>query len=548
MIYMRFSIILSRMGIIAAITTALLVPCVQADDVNWALKDHYTIKKGDKAFMYAVESAEWGIEAEILGPLISNAGFSITLGDGTCLDSSAFSLVRDRRERFTNKWGTGTYLFSDLAAENGLNLIYKVAIYKKRPFITIHVEVVNRGEKPVSISEIACIPQRGKVFDTDLTDVMMTTCSVSNRGGFAIIDEVGSTQYVNFDNKAEKTTLALGSLTSGTVRSGIDLKNHRKSRNANIFSLFNPPLLLKQGKSVTANPVWVSYTAPGPQKAFEAYKWSIRKTVPLNPVTAPPKCWISVDDAASAQELYEAARAWKTGNIRHLLVPGSWQNPKPLFPKNMATVVKQMRKEGMTLGITFDPFIAGQSGKEPFLLTSDDGRTWINLTNPKGRAMAGDLIREIIKWQYQFIAIKRSTIPDDVLKQFGLTRAKADDLAFNLVREVALGIAVFPNASLNTKVEMPEWKQKVYQLKNSSLPPGPICLHIDGMSELDANITAVLSDYTGPVELLGVPKPKLCKQIARLFDQNQAPGKFRRGVSPGKPRRPPRKSSARKAL
>jgi hypothetical protein len=193
----------------------------------------------------------------------------------------------------------------------------------------------------------------------------------------------------------------------------------------------------------------------------------------------------------------------------------------PAYPKDMRKTAKQIRDLGMVPGLTVDPLPTSGGSKE-WTGTSGDGTTWVNLSHAEGRKHAVERMQKVVGWEFEFFVVQPSAIPDEVLKQFNMTRAQADGLALEVMVEAAGGKPALPSASCTLKAEWEPWLEAAAssgRMAEFGLIPGPVRLDVTAVSSLDDHLLAAMTLFQGPIEFVGKPKPEVEKQLGDLLSR-----------------------------
>jgi len=184
----------------------------------------------------------------------------------------------------------------------------------------------------------------------------------------------------------------------------------------------------------------------------------------------------------------------------------------------MEDVAEELRSMGMRPGITVDP-LAVAGAKKTWVKNGEDGTSWLDVTNPKALDYGVLRMQKVVAWGFEFFVVKPSSIPDDVLRHFNITRAQADSYALQMAARAAGGRPVLPTASLTLGNDVLTWQRAASYTEyyeEYGLVAGPIRLRVDGLEKLSPALTAAIGQFSGPVELIGLPRKKVRRDIASL--------------------------------
>jgi len=248
-----------------------------------------------------------------------------------------------------------------------------------------------------------------------------------------------------------------------------------------------------------------------------------------------PLSWATTGADCSEADLYALAQAWAAAQVKHVLVPygwegrpGSFEGATPRFPKSMDKVAEKLRGLGVKPGLTVDPLLTSENNAN-FTAATADGRRWINLGKPEGRQKAVDTMRNVAGWNFDFFAVEPSSIPDEALRHFNMSRAQADQLAFGVMAEAAGGKAVLPTAApASLKPTLDDWLEAAAassRMAEFGLPVGPVRFDASGVGELDGALISAMSFFRGPIEFVGRPSAALKRQLAQFVPQKRTTGR-----------------------
>lgn len=521
--------------LLVAVTAALAAYAGEArEDFSskpWALREHYVFSfdSNTARFLYGSDNAEWTIEFEGIGKFVDKARASLTLATGQEIFLDEFDKGNARRERFTTEVGAGNHFSADLPERDGIKVRHQVSVHNTYPFLIIRMHVTNTGEEPFGIKKLSpaifgpgCLKNVSGHMESVIRRVDM-------RAGYAAFDRNANSSLAFFHDPQHLRTIGLGVLPLNIARSGINLEPFGGSWQGEIASEFDPPIVLAPGESLSADPVFITFSVPKPEEVETYFTWTRSNLPRPNMPDDTPRFWCTVEEGASADALYAAAERWGRAGVRHALVPGAWESrpgslegARPRYPKNMQAVASTIEGMRMTPGLTVDPLAAIEGG--PSYAAAMGGQTWLNLAHPEGYAQAVANMRQVAGWGFQFFVVQKSLIPDEVLRAFNMTRTQADALALEAMADAAPGLPVFPSSATTLRDNLDDWLEAAgctSRLWEYRIASGPVRFDTSGISTLSEDVAMVMTFFGGPIELLGLPHRDLASQI-RLIERRLA--------------------------
>ena len=185
----------------------------------------------------------------------------------------------------------------------------------------------------------------------------------------------------------------------------------------------------------------------------------------------------------------------------------------------MGKLVKQIHNEGAKAGLTVDPLrIAG--GQSEWSTQTSDGQPWINLSVPGAKQFCVDRMKKLAGNEYDFYVVAASTIPDEVLTRFNMTRALAQTLALETVAE-AVGKPVYPASSTTAlKAEEAAWQEaaaSIGRMAYYGIAVAPVRFAAADVASVDDNVMKAMALYPGPIEIVGKPQADVAKKMSSVF-------------------------------
>jgi len=493
----------------------------------WTLRDHFRFQQGKTLMRYAVETAEWSLELENKEVVVDNAKFQITLADGSTLDATGLGKAASEREKFTNEIGSGTAYVSVFPPKDGLLVRHSVGMFSERPFFLIHVGIGNNSEKPIKIAKIT-VASFGPGGIAHLSpDTQGSARRLQWRGGCPVFKKDAPSMLSILEDRGQGLTLSFGILPQGVAISSVDLAASGGNWLGDAVCVYDPPIRIDPGQKIESDAVWCTLTVPTPTSIDENYAWSM-SLLPHPSSKQVPRGWVTAEKGASQEDMLSAANAWK-GLVKEVLVPGTWEGrpgslegSAPQYPKDMGKLAKQLEAAGSIPGISVDPLMTSGGGAD-WTAKSSDGTTWLKLSVPEARKQTVERMKKVVGWGYKFFVVVPSSIPNEVLKQFNVTRAQADAAAVSVMAEAAGGLPVLASSACTLKADVDAWLEAAAsenRMAYFGMTAGPVRFEVGSVQSLDANLLTAMMITGGPIELVGTPKGQVGSEIARLLSRN----------------------------
>jgi len=512
-----------RACLVAIFAAALSVGGAWAE-LPWALRDHLVFQSDAASVLYSVEDGRWRVDTAQAEAVIDGVGFEVVRADGTTVTGLDLGKAALERAAFDRDGKAGDRFTCVFAPKDGLEVRHELITFHATPFLEIHVSVRNVGDAPVDLAVIRPVvlgPDAMKPLSAQAT---MRGWPARMRGRYTVFCRDAPHVFSVLSDPAAGLCLALGVLPQGRCRSGARFAPSGGRWLGAISCEFDPPLELPAGAILRADPVWLCYAVDDPAKAEDHYAWACRGDAER--VVAPDAsvCWATVADGAPAGELYDTARAWAGAAVRRALVPGTWEGrpgsmrgAEPHYPRDMKEVAARIEALDMTPGLTFDPLVIGK-GDPAWSALSVDGSRWLNPSESAAREQGAKRVRRALDWGFRFLVLPPSSIPDEVLRHFGLTREHADRLAFDLVRAAAGDVPVLASSAAVLEGDAERWRAAaacVRAMAAYQVALGPVRFDTDGLTALEPGLAEALAAYDGPVELVGRPKARVRDEVVR---------------------------------
>ena len=502
----------------------------------WSLRDIYTFTQGKHQLVIAIETGLWRLLVEGQGAVIDDAGFSITFGDGSVWDSSNMGKAATERNPYEDGLGNATEFWLEFPSRGSVVVREEILMYQTQPFLLFRLLIGNNSEKPIEIAKISqMVPGPNGITNLG-ADTDAAFRRITMRGGCPVFDKSGGAALAVFNDKTNVWTLGLGVLSGGAGVSKVEFRPAGPGTyQGEISCTFTPPIRIEPGTKFQGDPLWLSFSLPGPGKVDMYYGWSCAQQPHVDPGDGAPLSWATADADCSEADLYALAQEWASAQVKHVLVPygwegrpGSFEGALPRFPKSMDKVAEKLRGLGVKPGLTVDPLLTNETNAD-FTAATADGRRWINLGKAEGRQTAVATMRKVAGWGFDFFAVAPSSIPDEALGDFAMSRAQADQLAFGVMAEAAGGKPVLPTAApAPVKPTLEAWLEAAAassRMSEFGLPVGPVRFDATGVGALEPAVTSAMSLFRGPIEFLGRPSVELTRQLAQLLQEARVVGR-----------------------
>lgn len=508
-----------------AIALATPVAANAEDPLPWTLRDHYSFTGQNCSFSFDVKSAEWKLDVDGLGAVLKNVKAEVILADGRVLRLSPATHESDSRETVSGPMGEGTLFRTTFAPQYGLAISCSVTSFKDAPFLVLRLEAKNTGKEPVEIAAIRPAVMSPTDHGSAAQKAKVTRLETSNRANFAVFHGKAEASLYQIDISKPKISIGLGILQTGSIDSRIDIRPAGDAWQGAIECRFDPPIRVDRGKTIQADPVWVSYGVLKANEIRQFYTWA-QSTLPgARQARTMPDSWIAIEGGLLPSDLSQVAKEWSNTPVHHVLAPFSWesksnsmQDVERLHPKTMKLYVQDVRNLGMKPGLTFDPLLSDVD-KGDWSIAWENAH-WLNPAHKKAKAYGQERIAKLVNWGVQFFVVPPSAIPDEVLVQFNLTRQEADVLAFKLVVEAAGVLPVMPSPALTIGDDSAQWRQAAEStryLREYGVLAGPVRLDAGDVKRWSDDLSAAILAFDGPVEIVGTVTRGVRKDLCKIM-------------------------------
>jgi hypothetical protein len=512
---------LSRLAVL--FVCALTICGAHAQDpLPWALRAHYSFPTANGTLDFAEDKAELRLRAKDDTVLADGLGFLIKLEDGTELRAEDLGKPSTMRlSDIETPSGTADRYTITYPGQDGLKVMVSMTKPEQWPYIVSRVSVTNDGGKPTGIASIAPIVAETGDMAGFSADTQYVPRRVSMRGGQPVFNNVGEPLAARFVDKQRNFILALGVLPAGEAKPSVEFTSFNGEWQGQVVSNYQPARKLAHGDTLASDRVAISYGMTDPEKIDTYYSWGLTMNNKPRPVTNAPPAWVTVDDAGSLSELISSGSRWSREGIVHALIPATWEGrpgsmegASPRYPKGMGSAAQQISQAGLVPGIAFDALSTDKDGEGT--LASADGQSWLNPTTPQGVDLLRKKVAKLVDWDFAFIAVANSMVPDDVLAAHGITRAQADAAAFATIREAAGTLPIYPVSEGTINLETQAWNEAaeaVTKMKEYGAAPAPVRLAVEDLDTVPPAVIEAIRRWPGVIELLGVPKNQGLREL-----------------------------------
>ncbi len=496
----------------------------------WTLRDRYTFSVPPFFFDYDEKHAGWRVRKDETH-LAESAGFEVLLGDDTQITPYEMEDgVTERQPAKETPYGKTTAYVQTFPPKDGLEITHEVTAFVSRSFLLMRLGIRNMREKAVVVRELRPVVVAAGGFSGFGVQAELRGRPFVSRDRRAVVDTNSPVLMALFQDPDQNTALALGVLPDGNAASGADFQPSGGSWQGSVRCDYAPGHTLDPGEMLWSDRVWISYGIQDAEMVDTLFAWYFgegpktegAENVPLNDIRG----WVSAEEGESLNSIERAAAVAKKIGLSHVLIPNGWEGrPGSMrgaasrYPANMAQAADTLRGLGVTPGITLDP-LAVQGGKEAWTAQSADGQAWVNPAKEEARAFARERMAKAAKWDFGFLCVAPSAIPDEVLRRFGISRAAADHHAMAIVAKAAGSTPVYPASVSSLHAAAEAWREAAgaaAQLMKYGSVLGPVRLEAGSAEMLGEAAVSAMRAWPGPIEVLGVPSPKLRKELAGVF-------------------------------
>jgi hypothetical protein len=495
----------------------------------WDLRPYYEFKVDNTAVRYATDNAEWDLFLEPSGMLASRVSMSVTLKDGREITNLDMDQGAGTRARAELAQGAGVHYTTTMPSKHGISVNHSFFVNTTRPFYVIDVKVTNTSDQPLEIARISPLIFAPGSFATLSPQTSYTERPITLIARWPLFDPVAPPLSVMVRDEPNNFTMVMGLMPSGQAESRPRLYQAGGGWQGDVVCEFNPPITLQPGQSLSADPVWICFALPDMEQADILFAWTHSEEPRKYNAEGMLDAWATVPALEDASALYAAQKVWMGLGVRHTLVPDGWEGRPgslkggtPRFPEDMGRVAQTIRGSGGFPGLTIDPLLTDSNAA--YTAVTDAGIRYINLADAQGYAHAVERMRRLNDWGYDFYVVVPSSVPNEVLAHFAMTRRQADALAVRVMEEAAAGKLVYPAPRGTLAGDSAAWEradaasQRMYDF---SMAIGPVRLTTNDGGAFTPELSAIIKDFDGPVEVVGIPSTGSRRTLSGLFPRKR---------------------------
>lgn len=508
----------------AALCAALPAAAADFTELPWDLRPYYEFTVDNTAVRYASDNAEWDLQLNPTGMLAERVAMSVTLKDGREISNVDLEPGKGARNRAEMEQGAGVHYATTLPSQHGLTVRHSFFVNTNRPFYLIDVQLTNTSDAPIEISRITPVIFKPGSFSLLGQQAAYTERALTLLGAWPVFDPQGAPLSVMLRDDPANFTMVMGLMPNGQAVSRPRLYQAAGGWQGDVVCEFNPPVTIQPGQSISSDPVWICFALPDLEQVDILFAWTHSKEPRKYNAQDMLDAWATAPALEDASALYAAQKAWMGLGVRHTLVPDGWEGrpgslagATPRYPEDMRKVEQTIRKTGGFPGLTIDPLLTSGGG-DAFTAVTDAGTRYVNLAHPDGYAHALERMRTVVGWGFDFYVVAPSQIPEQVLAHFGVTRRQSEALAVRVMEEAALGKLVYPAPRASLGADLAQWQQadaasqRMYEF---AMAIGPV--RMNAADAYSAELIEAITNYDGPVELVGVPSASARKSLAGVF-------------------------------
>lgn len=477
-------------------------------DLPWDLREQYRLSTERSELAMAGDTGEWQLTLDGVGEVIPAATAGVRLIDGREIWTQDLPAGEPRLERIAGDFGEGIRYVTEGSAGEGLSFRQSLAFHKKRGFYLFEVSVRNTSDAPTRIAAITTARFNVEGFGGN---------AVVGRRNLALagpcLVPAASPLLTVFQDPDAGVALAFGALPAGTAQTHCTAEATTGGWEFEAESRFEPPLELAPGESLAADPLWMSVALPTPKDIDLLYAWTHAQRPRPDHWEKAPTAWASAKPGSTERDVYDAAEAWASAGVRHVLVPAGWESaPGSLegrggaYPRSLRSVAHTLRQSGFVPGLTIDPLATG------------DG--WFNPYESARQTAAVIRLRDRIgPWGFAFFVI-HTAMPDEALEKANLTRVAAERFAFAIAAEAFPETPLWPSAQSVLPAALEPWLEAAAatsRIEEYGGKAGPIALAVERRTEIGRPLAAALRFYGGPIEFRGTPSSSMADLICRAL-------------------------------
>lgn len=496
-------------------------------DYPWPLRVHYTFPSKGMLLDYDEKFSRIRVSVGEALVLADDMAFSVEFADGNAWNYRNLEEAKTVRDPYTDpQIGPGTSYTTTYPLKDGLEVRYIVAVFNTRPFISLQLQVENKGTADVRIAGLDPLVTGPAGIANLSPQARVRNRNIESHGGYPVFDKTGSPIMTVFSDPSNKAVLALGILPEGRASSGTKFEQQNGVWQGRILSRFEPAVRVAPGQTLSSDRVCLIHGQVQKGDIDLYYSWALSVLNPPKDNRKGPVAWITIPEDEGLDQLVADARSWASSGIKHALVPANWETKpgsmkgeSPRYPGNMKSAVDSLDDAGAKAGITLDP-LAVDDGPKEAMAQSSDGQLWLNPASPAAAEFAKKRYAKVGDWGYGFVVVAPSTIPDPVLESWGVTRTEAYRLGLGLVEDALGDRPVYPASAGALKATRAEWLEAasaVGRLGSYGAGLAPLRLDARGVGEVDGETVGAMRLWRGPIEVQGRAEGGAAKALSRVF-------------------------------
>jgi hypothetical protein len=531
------SFCLKTLLLTAFLVTALAAPAAMAakkkaadapqdtTTLPWELRPFFSFTQDNSKLDYAEDNAEWRMNVDGHGEILSSAGFSVVLGDGTTLSRANLKRVSSLRSQ-KEESGRGSENYSvTFAPSSGLEVVHQLVGLKGMPGYLVRIAVRNVSDQPVALQKISPVVIPAGGMKGLPADTVVSLRRPLSRAGFMYTDGAEDTTLAMFRPQDNSFRLVLGMLSTGASEASLALAEGDKGWTGELSSAYVPALMLRPGEAIESESAWVSASIESVADAMRYFAF-VYSTLPrATQAWNLPRLWAAPAAGASFTDSVRYAGAMKGMGVTHILLPLGWEeSPGAMkgngkhFPGKMADTAKALSAMEMQPGLAVDP-LAVNGAASPGAIFAADGGAWANPFHAEGKALIEQRLATVKQWGFDFAVCATSAIPDAALNEFGITRSQAEREALAIACAAANAPRMAPPALSATEFSLDGILGGMGELGafvDMAMMPTPLRLNVEGAGKIDGDLLTALQMWPGAFQLDGTPDGSARGGIASL--------------------------------
>ncbi len=465
----------------------------------WNYRPHYVFTGETLILDNAQDNGEWRLRGSETDIIADPIGFEVVLADGTKITNAQMKpLKSDRVPADDPKIGAAIVYDNEFQPHLGLKITQRVMKYREKPFLTVRLVIENTNAQPVQIARIAPIVVSPGAMKGFAADVNLHTHSIVNRGGFAVRESAHAPVMSRLYDAGRKGCLLFGILPTGRGDSASEYKHDGTGWVGASGNNFAPPLTVAPAEKTESDAVCIGFTSSTVESNDTFYSWGLSTGLRKATIIDGPRSWATTKPGGDFGALQDAAGFWSKRGVKHALARVGTKG-------NFAQMAKDIKKNGMNLGMEIDPLDAdGNEGG--WVVTGADGRRWLNPTAPEAQEWLTKRVNTLIKGGCAFLVIADTQCPVEVLAQFGLPREMAVQRALDPIEAAAKKLFLYGAPGTPMPADNDFLKRattELFALVQYGAWPPVMELAVNG--DAKQQLELAMSTWAWPIALVGKP-------------------------------------------